>query len=333
MLLRGDRQAPWAETYFRGRQTPTPAGKPLAEVSAGKETGGTCGECSAHQGELRLPAPLLPPAAGSRRERATSGMHTCALEVRAPSRPFAVWALWCATRLRGTSSCAGRRPCAEALDAPTVSAWARGRGGRAAAEEPLQGEVGQAADRGQEEDLPLAAGARPRSHRRVAEALPGRGQTLFRLWPTSGRGVRFRRRGHRLQGRLDLRQPPDAARRHPARLRPAHGQQDPVSTPARVRLRAPGRGGGHQGPLRVPRSLGPGLHTTDVRAPAAVQRDPHPRGDRRRLHGSRGEGRRRAARRPGQKPRLRATPGNTADAPPHATDARSPATRAAAGTR
>lgn len=58
-------------------------------------------------------------------------------------------------------------------------------------------------------------------------------------------------------------------------------------------------GGEHQGALPVPRPLGPGFHAPDVHAPAAVQRDPHPQGDRRRLHGSRGRRRGRPARHPG----------------------------------
>jgi hypothetical protein len=82
---------------------------------------------------------------------------------------------------------------------------------------------------------------------------------------------------------------------------PARRHARPPARPARLRLRAPGREGEHQGALRVPRPLGPGLHVADVHAPAAVQRDPHPQGDRRRLHGngSRGGRRRRPARRPG----------------------------------
>lgn len=121
----------------------------------------------------------------------------------------------------------------------------RGRGGRAAAEEPVQGEVGQAADRDQEEDHPLVAGARPCGRRCTSEALPGRRQTRLRLRPATGRGIRLRRRGHRLQGRLDPRQPPGKARRYEARVRPAQGQQDPVSTPAGSDRRCPQ--GPHEG--------------------------------------------------------------------------------------
>ncbi|CAK7281921.1 hypothetical protein SGPA1_12714 [Streptomyces misionensis JCM 4497] len=219
----------------------------------------------------------------------------------------------------------------------------------------------------------MAAGARSRSHRRPAQALSRRRQAGLRLRPAPGRGLRLRRRGHRLQDRLDPRQPPGAARRHEARLRAAQGEQDPVRAstgpacrcpqgahegvpasrghpalgqagrraedlpsplrrregagvqpqrlqhgrlearpgrrrrdpsprarcevppggpggrdarpPARLRLRAPRRGGEHQGALRVPRPLGPGLHAADVHASAAVQRDADPQGDRRRLHG------------------------------------------------
>lgn len=46
----------------------------------------------------------------------------------------------------------------------------------------------------------------------------------------------------------------------------------------------------HQGALGVSGPLGPRLHAAHVHAPVAVQRDPDPQNDRRRLHGHRGEG-------------------------------------------